>query len=102
MITVTDGPIIAVADKEASIYDAATVGFLAEQSSTGDGSVFIIFYDASDVEIVRFRAYEYAESDFTISSTSTTNPLTLFLTETEKAVKDYLDTLNPTATFTIT
>lgn len=102
MITVTDGPIIAVAGKESSIYDATTVGFLIEQYSTGENSVFIIFYDVDDVELVRFRAAEYVEADFDTSTTSVTNSVTFLLLEMAKLVKYYLEVINPAATFTIT
>lgn len=101
MITVTDGPIIAVAGKEANIYDAATVDFILETlASTGDGSILAIFIDAGGDELVRFRAQEFALTDFDTKSTSTTNAITLAITEAEAVLVDYLETLNPTAGFT--
>jgi hypothetical protein len=101
MITVTDGPIVTGIENDVKrTFDADTVTFYCQLQSTGDLSVFVQLIDSGGAVIIEYRAFEKQTSDFVIASESTTNPNTLFLREVEVQLKDFLETANPSATFT--
>ena len=103
MITVADGPIVTgITDDAKRTFDAETVTYECElNGETGNLTAFVSFIDVDGKNLIRYRGPEYGPTDITMGSESVTNPNTIFRRELEKAVKSYLETANPTATFTI-